>query len=131
MLFKNWVVRYSLTICGVLLVCIGVIGIVIPGLPTTIFLILAAACFAKSSPKLHQKLLDNKWFGPIIDNWNRNKSIPLRAKQIAIVMILLSYGYTWYSLESHLVKAVIAIMLLPVILYLLRLPLSESDPKKD
>jgi uncharacterized protein len=126
---KNILTRYVLISCGVILVIIGLIGIIVPGLPTTIFLILAAACFAESSPRLHQKLLEHPWFGPIIDNWQKNKSIPLRAKQLAILMIVLSYLYTWYSVESLAFRLLIAAMLFVVVIYLLRLPLSEESSK--
>lgn len=127
MLSKNLVVKYSLIVCGLLLVLVGLIGIIIPGLPTTIFLILAAACFAKSSPRLHQKLLNHPWFGPIIDNWNNNKSIPRRAKKLAILMIAISYGYTWYVLDSLLLKLSIGVILAMVIIYLVRLPVTLQD----
>ncbi len=144
MLSKNLVVKYSLILCGLILVLIGLIGIILPGLPTTIFLILAAACFAKSSPSLHQRLLKHPWFGPIIENWNKNKSIPLRAKQLAILMIILSYCYTWFSVESLSLRTycytwfsveslslrtLIAAILFAVVIYLLRLPLSENSHK--
>ena len=131
MLSKSLVVKYSLILCGLLLVLIGLVGIIVPGLPTTIFLILAAACFAKSSPSLHQRLLEHPWFGPIIENWNNDKSIPRRAKQLAIAMIAVSYGVTWYTLSNLWLKLSIGLILLMVVIYLIRLPVSIENEFED
>lgn len=131
MLSKSLVVKYSLILCGLLLVLIGLVGIIIPGLPTTIFLILAAACFAKSSPSLHQRLLEHPWFGPIIENWNNDKSIPRRAKQLAIAMIAVSYGFTWYTLSNLWLKLSIGLILVMVVIYLIRLPVSIENEFED
>ncbi len=131
MLSKSLVVKYSLILCGLLLVLIGLVGIIVPGLPTTIFLILAAACFAKSSPSLHQRLLEHPWFGPIIENWNNDKSIPRRAKQLAIVMIAVSYGVTWYTLSNLWLKLSIGLILVMVVIYLIRLPVSIENEFED
>ncbi|MEP1743867.1 MAG: YbaN family protein [Kangiellaceae bacterium] len=131
MLSKSLVVKYSLILCGLLLVLIGLVGIIVPGLPTTIFLILAAACFAKSSPSLHQRLLEHPWFGPIIENWNNDKSIPRRAKQLAIAMIAVSYGVTWYTLSNLWLKLSIGLILVMVVIYLIRLPVSIENEFED
>ncbi len=131
MLSKSLVVKYSLILCGLLLVLIGLVGIIVPGLPTTIFLILAAACFAKSSPSLHQRLLEHPGFGPIIENWNNDKSIPRRAKQLAIAMIAVSYGVTWYTLSNLWLKLSIGLILVMVVIYLIRLPVSIENEFED
>ncbi len=131
LLSKSLVVKYSLILCGLLLVLIGLVGIIVPGLPTTIFLILAAACFAKSSPSLHQRLLEHPWFGPIIENWNNDKSIPRRAKQLAIAMIAVSYGFTWYTLSNLWLKLSIGLILVMVVIYLIRLPVSIENEFED
>ncbi len=131
LLSKSLVVKYSLILCGLLLVLIGLVGIIVPGLPTTIFLILAAACFAKSSPSLHQRLLEHPWFGPIIENWNNDKSIPRRAKQLAIAMIAVSYGVTWYTLSNLWLKLSIGLILVMVVIYLIRLPVSIENEFED
>lgn len=81
--------------------CVGlaIIGAILPLMPTTIFLILAAGCFARSSPALEQRLLDHPRFGPLILNWRRERVIPPRAKVMActgmaIGLILLAWR-TW------------------------------------
>ena len=61
--------KYFLTLFGLMCVALGIIGAVLPILPTTPFLILALACFAKSSPRFHQQLLNNRWFGADLQQW--------------------------------------------------------------
>ena len=68
------------------------VGIAVPLLPTTPFVLLAAGCFAKSSPRTYNRLLNSDQFGPIIKNWEASRCIPRRAKTIALTMILLVGG---------------------------------------
>jgi uncharacterized membrane protein YbaN (DUF454 family) len=79
---------------GVLFVAIGAIGVVLPLLPTTPFLLLGAYCFARSSPSLHDWLLTHPTFGPLISNWDQYGGIDRRSKRIAIIVILLTLGIT-------------------------------------
>jgi uncharacterized membrane protein YbaN (DUF454 family) len=72
---KNWI-RILLVIAGTLFVGLGIIGIFIPVLPTTPFLLLAAACYARSSRKFHEWLLNNRWFGDYIRNYLQGKGFP-------------------------------------------------------
>lgn len=77
-------------------VCVGLatLGVILPLLPTTPFLLLAAACFAKSSERFYRVLLDNRVFGPLIRDWREHRAIPLRAKLLAIAAIALVMGST-------------------------------------
>ncbi|MBT2214782.1 DUF454 family protein [Virgibacillus dakarensis] len=83
-----------LIICGTISLVLGLLGIVLPLLPTTPFLLLAAACYVRSSRKLYQWLLNNKYFGPYIENYRAGKGIPLRAKVIGVSLLWISMGYT-------------------------------------
>ena len=76
------------TLIGILFVILGAIGAVLPLLPTTPFILVAAWCFAKSSPRLHRWLLESNLFGPILRNWETNRCVPLRAKIVAVVMMV-------------------------------------------
>lgn len=75
-----------------LFVALGVLGIFLPVLPTTPFLLLAAACFARSSHRIHRWLLSHPYFGPIVDEWHTHRSMPYRAKRTALLLLALSFG---------------------------------------
>ncbi len=81
------------TILGCLSLLLGVIGIAIPLLPTTPFLLLAAALFVKSSPLLYAWLLDNRLLGRYIRNYRERRVIPLRAKLTSITLLWASILY--------------------------------------
>ncbi len=76
------------TVVGVFFLVLGAIGAVLPLLPTTPFVLVAAWCFARSSPRLHQWLLATQMFGPMLRNWEENRCVPLRAKVTAVVMMV-------------------------------------------
>ena len=69
---------------GFTVMCIGLVGIVVPGLPTTPLLILAAACFAKSSQKFYDWIINNKMFGHHVKNYREGKGIPKKSKPIIL-----------------------------------------------
>lgn len=118
--------RFLLIVLGLLFVGLGGLGIVLPGLPTTPFLLLAAACFAKSSPRLHGWLLANRVFGELIRNWQEHRTIPRRAKAIGLVTLFLVGGFSVYSLNNLSLKfSVLALLLLPSTI-LIRLKTTES-----
>jgi uncharacterized membrane protein YbaN (DUF454 family) len=73
---------------GWLAVALGAVGIVVPGLPTTGFFVLAAACFARSSPRFEQWVLDLPTIGPLVRDHRAGLGMPRRAKVIAIAMML-------------------------------------------
>lgn len=75
---------------GLLFLLLGSAGLVLPVLPTTPFVLLAAWCFARSSERWHQRLLASELFGPIIDNWERKRCITRRTKVAAIGMMLVA-----------------------------------------
>ena len=101
--------RLLWAMAGVLFVAVGTIGVILPLLPTTPFLLLAAYCFARSSPKLHDWLLNHRSFGPLISNWDRYGSIDRRSKCIAMIVILMTLGISvaigvpWWALASQIV----------------------------
>lgn len=77
---------------GFLFVGLAAAGVVLPLLPTTPLLLVAAACFAKSSERWHQWLLNNRMFGPILRDWEERRCIPLKSKIIAASSIILFGG---------------------------------------
>ena len=92
-------------LAGFLFLGLGILGIFLPLLPATPFVLLAAACFARSSEKWHRWMLANDTFGPMILNWERNRCISRRVKWIAVVSMLVVGGYSiFYALESQVLK---------------------------
>ena len=86
-LIPNTLLRYILIISGTISLGLGIIGIFLPILPTTPFLLLAAACYARSSKRFYDWLLNNKWFGIYIKNYQQGKGIPFKVKVISISVL--------------------------------------------
>ena len=84
--------RFLLLLAGIACVGIGALGVITPVLPTTPFLLVAAACFARASPRAYQRLLANPTFGPLIRDWREHRAIPRRAKRTAIAAIVATIG---------------------------------------
>ncbi|MFN7398512.1 MAG: YbaN family protein [Sandaracinobacter sp.] len=83
---------------GLVATAAGLIGAVLPLLPTTPFLILAAACFARSSPRLEARILNDPRFGPLVREWRARGAIPPKAKLLAVGGM--AGGYTVFLLTS-------------------------------
>lgn len=126
----NVIVRYCLICIGWLSVILGVIGIFLPLLPTTPFLLLAASCFAKSSKRFHDWLMNQPQLGPYIHLYLDGKGIPLRAK--AYILILM-----WFTISTSALFFVnplpLKIMLFGIAscvsVFILRMPTLEIQPK--
>ena len=85
------VLRGVYLVAGLLFVALGFIGAFLPVLPTTPFLILAAACFARSSRRLERRLLDHPRFGPMLLDWRRRGAIPRKAKMMSLAGTALGF----------------------------------------
>jgi uncharacterized membrane protein YbaN (DUF454 family) len=82
-------------LAGLTAVGLGALGVVLPLLPTTPFLLVAAFAFARSSDRLNNWLREHQSFGPLINNWHRDGSIDRKAKRAAIIVIFLTPVITW------------------------------------
>ena len=106
-----------LWVCGVVALVLGAIGVVVPGLPTTPFVLIAGACFVRASPRAHAWLLRNRTFGPMLKEWEEHRSVPRRVKRIALAMMALTAGFSlWYFAgRPWLQGAVLAVVLAGVV----------------
>ncbi|MBW2541236.1 MAG: YbaN family protein [Deltaproteobacteria bacterium] len=105
---------------GLLCVGLGVLGMFLPVLPTTPLLLLALACFARSSERLHGWLLSHGTFGPVLKNWHETRSMPRRAKVSALVSIVVVGGVSvlFFVEGAELKLAVTAMLLIPIVIVL-------------
>ena len=115
-----------LTILGFICLGLAVLGVILPVMPTTCFVLMAAACFAKSSPRFYNWLLASSIFGPMIYQWQATRSMPKRAKVMAITSILVSGAISIYVLDSTMVQAIVAVILLIPIAIILRVRNTED-----
>lgn len=113
-------VRYILLGVGWLSVTLGVIGIFLPVLPTTPFLLLAAACFARSSPRFYFWLVNHKRLGPWIRDYLQGNGIPLKAKVYAIGLMWASIGLSCYLVPWPWLRAFMLISAMLVTIYIVR-----------
>lgn len=107
-------VRILLIVLGTLSLCIGVIGIAVPGLPTTPFLLLAAGLYIKSSDRLYQKLINNRFVGPYILEFQTKKGMTIRTKLFAIssmwIMITISIVFLITPQSIRVLVAIIGVI---------------------
>jgi uncharacterized membrane protein YbaN (DUF454 family) len=103
---------------GLICTGLGLIGAVVPLLPTVPFLLLAAFCFARSSERLHNWLLWHPTFGPLIEDWNRNGAISRRTKWVASVSILAAFLITLALGVRPLILGIQAVVLCCVALFI-------------
>lgn len=99
--------RALLLVLGFAAVALGTVGIVVPGLPTTGFFVLAAACFARSSPRFERWVLDLPTVGPMVRDHRAGLGMPRRAKAVAIAMMLTACSLSSVALGSLVAAAVI------------------------
>lgn len=115
-----------LTIIGFIFLGLAVLGAILPVMPTTCFVLLAAACFAKSSDRFYHWLLASRVFGPMIKHWQATRSMPKRAKIIAITSIVCSGAISILLIESIATQGLVAVLLLIPVTIILRIPNSED-----
>ena len=115
--------RALFAIAGVLALLAGIIGIFLPVLPTTPFVLLAAACFARSSPRIYGWLLRHRLFGPMIDTWQRERAVPRRVKWIALASMACSIGLSLLLMQGQpWLQLLLAVIGLTLSAWLIRLP---------
>ena len=103
---------------GGLCVVLGAIGVIVPLLPTTIFMIIAAYAFARSSPRLHHWLITHRVFGPLINDWNEHGVISVRAKWMSGLSMLVVIGLSVYFNAPRTIVIIQVIVLSCVALFL-------------
>lgn len=112
--------RWSLLAFGWANVGLGLVGVFVPGLPTTVFLLIAFWAFSKSSARFQTWLWEHPRLGPPIRDWHEHRVIPLKAKILAAVMMTSSFVYVaFFVAESWVFPAVLAAIMVPAAVYVL------------
>lgn len=118
-MLKDHILKPLLFSLGALSLILGLVGLFLPLLPTTPFVLLAAWCFLRSSEKAHQWLHGHGVLGPILRDWEKHRSISRRTKVVAILMILFSIGMIWYRVEILWIKVAVTLFLIGSSIFIL------------
>ena len=119
--------RIVLWAVGTLALGSGIAGIFLPVVPTTPFLLLAAACYARSSARFYNWLMNQRFLGPYIRTWRETGAVPERAKVLAIVLITATVGTSVvFFIPIFAVRVLVATIGIAVIIFLARLPSSPT-----
>jgi len=130
-LHPSLLVRMVLLVLGSIALLLGIIGIVVPGLPTTPFILVAAACYARASERFYRWLLRNPTFGPLISEWRRHRSIPYRVKWLAITLMSLTIcASIWTFAGRPWLQAMLAFIGIATAIWLWHIP-SRDRPRRE
>lgn len=126
---RSRMVRWLLWVAGSVSLVLGLIGVVLPGLPTTPFVLLAAACYAKASPRLHGWLLRHRFLGPMVRDWEAHRSLTRRTKTIALLsmVVMVSLSAWGFRHEPWALGALLAAGLVGAFV-VMRIPTRERKP---
>ncbi|OBU13393.1 DUF454 family protein [Morganella psychrotolerans] len=120
--------RLLLLLSGWIAVVLATLGVVLPLLPTTPFLLLAAWCFSRSSPRFHHWLLYRSWFGGYIRHWQEHKGLPRKAKRRAVIVILVTFAVSLWLVKLIYIRLLLLLILACLLIFMLRLPETEEMP---
>ncbi len=115
-------VRVAFAALGTLFLLLGIVGVFMPILPTTPFLLLATACYARSSHRFYNWLMNHPAFGPLIVEWRTYRSIPWRIKLVAVVTMTLTFGSSIIFHQRRLAAASAGFFGLTMVIWLYRIP---------
>jgi len=121
---KQRLLRWLLLAGGTVSLALGTVGIFLPILPTTPFLLLAAACYMRSSERIYKWVIGNRWFGEYIKNYQAGRGIPMKTKLMALTVLWAAILYsTFFVVNEILVAQVVLLAIaLGVSIHLVRLP---------
>jgi uncharacterized protein len=120
--------RYLLLAVGGLSTTLALLGAFLPILPTTPFLLLAMACYLRSSPELNRRLLANRAFGPYLAQWQHDHTVPLTAKRKAYGLVVLSFGLSIWIVDAGWLRLALGFIALGLLVFLARL---RTTPRHD
>lgn len=119
--------RVLLLCAGWALLALGAVGLVVPVLPTTPFVIVAAGCFSGSSPRVYERLTRSRFFGPYIENFRTKQGVPVRVKVQGIVMLWTLLGISMAAMGKPTMTCVLLAVGVAVTAHLLLLKTNRQD----
>ncbi|NIY48452.1 DUF454 family protein [Cedecea colo] len=122
--------RTILIIIGWLAVALATFGVVLPLLPTTPFLLLAAWCFARSSPRFHHWLLYRSWFGGYLRHWQKHRALPPGTKPKALIFIVITFAVSLYLVNVLWVRLFLLVMMCALLIFMWRMPVVDEKQQK-
>ncbi|SEK46428.1 YbaN family protein [Nitrosovibrio tenuis] len=120
-------IRAVYLVGGFAALILAVVGIVLPVLPTTPFVLLAAACFARSSKRFHDMLLANRIAGPVIHEWVEHRSIRRQVKRWVYLLLALSFGSSMLFMPSGWHQGMLAVLGVALAVFVWRIPVRDTD----
>lgn len=121
--------RLVLIACGTLSVALGVIGIFLPVMPTTVFLLLAAACYARSSERFYQRLINDRWLGAYIRNSREGRGMTRRQKATTLAMLWIGIGASAiFSVHALWLRLLLLAIAVGVTIHVVRLKAAVEVP---
>lgn len=118
--------KILLKVIGCIAVVLAVVGVFLPLLPTTPFLLLASACFVRSSDRMHRWLRNHSVFGEYLRNFEDKRALPLRAKVLSLVLLWPSMIYSIYLVKPTLLKGMLLAIAVGVTIMILRMKTLEA-----
>lgn len=125
--------RGLLLVCGTICVALGVIGIFLPLMPTTVFLLMAAACYARSSERFYQRLVTHRWLGVYIRNSREGRGMRRRDKAVTLTLLWLSIGATMiWTAQTWWLRLLLLAIAAGVTIHVARIPVCvPAAPEPD
>lgn len=126
--FVNRVIKAVLLLTGTISLGLGILGMVLPVLPTTPFLLLSAAAYARGSKRFYHWLMANKWFGPTILSYREGKGIPRKTKITAIAMLWTSIlSSVIFFIDNVYLKGLLVVIAIAVTWHLLVIKTTQTS----
>ncbi len=120
--------RRLLIAAGTISTAIGIVGIFVPVLPTTPFLLLAAACYLRSSQKLYDRLLNNRFIGAYVRNYLRGKGMPRKVKIITILLLWITITCSIiFAVQGLIIRAILLIIAIGVSVHILLIKTTKGN----
>ncbi|AIX74519.1 MAG: DUF454 family protein [Mixta calida] len=123
--------RIILLIIGWLAIVLGALGVVLPLLPTTPFILLAAWCFARSSPRFHHWLLYRSWFGKYLRHWQQHRALPPGIKGRAMLLTVATFALSLWLVKLFWLRVMLLCMLAALLLFMWRMPVVTEKEKGE